>query len=115
MEAVGKAKRPAKADKKRSGRRKLPLCGAMVVCTQVVIGDDKVPTLVRCIDTIGMKARPIPNAGEVSEIAQLTLFVSLKRAESSGKFLLVLSAVDPAGKRTKMGTIAFEAKGEPEA
>jgi hypothetical protein len=111
---VDKAKRSAKAVRKPSGTRGVPLCAAMVLCHHVVIGEDKTATLVRLIDTIGLPVEEARKPGEVGEVGGLTLYISLKRGESSGSFSMILESVDPTGKRTKIGRTKYEAKGEPE-
>lgn len=112
---MSKAKRLLKATKKESSEQGIPLCPVMAVCNQVVVGDDKVATLVRLVDTVGLSPTEHRTIGEPAEFAGLTLFMAIRRGDSSGKFSLVLSVIDPSGKRTVSGTVNYEALGGPES
>jgi hypothetical protein len=112
---VAKQKRPGKKGKRLARARGMPICTAMVLCGQVIVGDDKVPTLVRIIDTIGLPPRQDLVPGGIGEVGPLTLFISLRRGDSSGRFSFVLASIGPDKQRTAVGKVEYEAIGEPES
>jgi hypothetical protein len=111
---VPRATRPTKAEK-RDKAKALPVCVAMVLCDQVVVGADRTATVVRIVDTIGVPPDAGHKIGDVVGFTDVALFISLKKGESTdAETDLVLTSVDRFKKRTPVGRATFRVTGAPE-
>lgn len=101
--------------KKTKSKDGLPVCVAIVVCNQVVNGNDGTATLVRIVDTIGIDAETPPNKGDRFEVSSVSLFVSMKNADAKKKYELIFDVLDPSGTRSRIGHAVINPVGNPEA
>ena len=85
------------------------------MCDKVIIGEDKSATIVRIIDTIAFHEGIPHKTGDLFELSDLRLFVSIKRGDATGKLQLLVTCVDPSGERTPTGMVSHEADGGPES
>jgi hypothetical protein len=87
----------------------------MVYCDKVIIGEDKTATLVRVYDTIGIPPGNSPKIGDMIEMRDSTLFVSIKKGNASGKNDLFAVCIDPSLTETPLGLLPYTAVGTAES
>lgn len=97
--------------RKRTKKSKFPVCVALVICDQVVLGNDGTPTLVRIVDTVGVPAEIEP--GRTVDVRGVSLFLSLKNADAAEDYQATLSIVAPSGDKTVIGTVTVPTTGNP--
>jgi hypothetical protein len=93
-----------------------PLCIAMVVCDQVLIGEDHLVSAIRIVDTITVGPETLPKEPDGIEFPALRLLAMLKKGDSEGPFDLLLECTDPARKTEPIGiSEGIALQGGPEA
>lgn len=87
-----------------------PWIQAACVCEKVLVEQDRVPSLIRIVDTYTMiLPDPVPDNAVPS--VDLVAFVSLKSGDVAGNFDVGLRLVDPNGKASKVRKWAVELRG----
>jgi hypothetical protein len=106
-----KSQTAAKANE-ASANATLPELSGFMLCEKILTEDDKVPSLIRCVDTLTVAPEAEPKTGEVARWP-LWIALFLKTADARGKRNVQMFLVNPSRKREKLWeeTIAFS---EPE-
>lgn len=108
---MAKSKKTAKAEKppKATGR---PVCVAMLLCEKVIVGQDQSASVISIVDTITFPRGENHTPGDMIEFATASLFLALKCGDAKGTFNLIVQCVDPAGRKTPIASVPYEASGE---
>jgi hypothetical protein len=88
-----------------------PWVQAACVCERVLVEQDRVPSLIRIVDTYTMAVPPEPIEGAVVTTT-LTAFVSVKSGSAVGHFEIGLRLVDPEGKMGPVRKWHIELRGD---
>jgi len=79
----------------------LPVCIAALFCDQVVVGEDKMLTLVRTLDTINLPPGTSYKLGEPVEFGgSARLVILLKRGDADGRHEFPVTILGRQGDRT---------------
>jgi hypothetical protein len=110
---VAKAKKTTISGKSKKAKA-LPVCMAMVLCDQVILGTDKVFSAIRIVDTVTVPRDESERFEGAVEFSTTRLLVILKRGDATGEFAVGLISTDPSGKRVPVGAAAISRFGEPD-
>jgi hypothetical protein len=111
--AVARPKKPAKAKKPAKGKV-MPLCIAMLICENILVGKDDVASAIRIIDTLTVPATHQMKVGDLCGFGPLQLLVILKNGDAKGEFQCRLVCRGPDQKATPVARVDFTLEGDPE-